>query len=91
MFVQCREREGREAGSRAGIIDSESVGKGGFAIDRSGYDAGKKIKGKKRHVFVDTEGLLMQAIVHPADIQDWDDRVLVMATLFCLCPFLFKH
>ena len=36
------------------------------------YDAGKKIKGKKRHLLVDTLGLLLHAIVHPADIQDRD-------------------
>src|SRR3954447_4557673 len=38
----------------------------------SGYDAGKKINGKKRHVLVDTQGLLLCAIVHAADIQDRD-------------------
>ena len=51
---------------------------------------GKKIKGKKRHVLVDTQGLLMHAIVHAADIQDRDGGVLVMATLFGLYPFLLK-
>ena len=44
----------------------------GPAIDSSGYDAGKKIKGKKRHILVDTPGLLMHAIVHAADVQDRD-------------------
>jgi hypothetical protein len=39
----------------------------GRKIDPSGYDAGKKIKGKKRHILVDTQGLLMCAIVHAAD------------------------
>ena len=43
--------------------------KGGACIDPSGYDAGKKIKGKKRHILVDTVGLLLHALVHPADIQ----------------------
>ena len=38
--------------------------------DRHGYDAGKQIKGKKRHVLVDTQGLLMLAVVDTADIQD---------------------
>jgi transposase len=55
-----------------------------------GYDAGKKIKGKKRHVLVDTQGLLMQAIVHAADIQDRDGGVLLMGALFGLYPFLLK-
>jgi hypothetical protein len=56
-------------------------------IDPHGYDAGKKIKGKKRHILVDTVGLLLHAIVHPADIQDRDGGVLVMATLFGMFPF----
>jgi hypothetical protein len=37
----------------------------GRCIDPSGYDAGKKIKGKKRHILVDTVGLLLHAVVHP--------------------------
>src|SRR4051812_3039891 len=49
-----------------------------------------QIRGKKRHVMVDTEGLLLQAIVHAADIQDREGGVLLMATLFGLYPFLLK-
>ena len=64
--------------------------KRGACIDPCGYDAGKKIKGKKRHILVDTQGLLMHALVHPADIQDRDGGVLVMATLFGAFPFLLK-
>ncbi len=52
-----------------------------------GYDAGKKIKGKKRHILVDTQGLLIHAIVHAGDIQDRDGGALVMATMFGLYPF----
>src|SRR4029434_7130479 len=62
--------------------------KRGACIDPHGYDAGKKIKGKKWHILVDTLGLLLHAIVHPADIQDRDGGVLVMATLFGMFPFL---
>src|SRR3712207_9210579 len=57
---------------------------------RSGFDAGKKVKGKKRHVLVDTQGLLMQAVIHAADIQDRDGGVLLMGALFGLYPFLLK-
>src|SRR5882724_10998019 len=64
--------------------------KRGVSIDLPGYDAGKKIKGKKRHVLVDTEGLLLWAIVHAADIQDRDGGVLLMSTLFGMFPFLLK-
>jgi hypothetical protein len=59
-------------------------------MDPSGYDAGKKIKGKKRHILVDTLGLLLHAIVHLADIQDRDRGVLVLSPLFGMFPFLQK-
>ena len=58
----------------------KSAEKGGAHIDPSGYDAGKKINGKKRHILVDTEGLLMHAVVHPADVQERDGGILVLAT-----------
>ena len=70
--------------------ERQGRGKRGRCIDPSGYDAGKKIKGKKRHVLVDTQGLLMQAIIHAADIQDRDGGVLLMGSLFGLYPFLLK-
>src|SRR5512133_80270 len=70
--------------------EREERGTGGRSIDPCGYDAGKKIKGKKRHLLVDTEGLLLCAIVHAADIQDRDGGVLLMGTLFGLFPFLLK-
>ncbi|MBL8907307.1 MAG: IS5 family transposase, partial [Rhizobiales bacterium] len=93
LYVECRERAGREASPTAAIIDSQSVRsaeKGGNCIDPHGYDAGKKIRGRKRHILVDTQGLLMHAIVHAADMQDRDGGVLLMATLFGLHPFLLK-
>src|SRR3981189_3110578 len=73
-------------------------GKRGAWIDPHGYDAGKKrqrrrcaeIKGKKRHILVDTQGLLIHAIVHAADIQDRDGGAFVMATMFGMYPFLMK-
>lgn len=93
LYIKCRELASREASPTAAVIDSQSVKsaeKGGACIDPHGYDAGKKIKGKKRHILVDTTGLLMQAIVHAADIQDRDGGAMVMATLFGLYPFLLK-
>ncbi len=70
--------------------ERQERGKRGACIDPSGYDAGKKIKGKKRHILVDTIGLLLHAVVHPADIQDRDGGVLVISTLFGQYPFLRK-
>ena len=49
-----------------------------------------QIKGKKRHLTVDTEGLLLCAIIHAADMQDRDGGVLLMSTMFGLFPFLLK-
>jgi len=70
--------------------DREERGKRGRSIDPPGYDAGKKTKGKKRHVLVDTLGLMLHAIVHPANIQDRDGGGLVLNTLFGRFPFLTK-
>lgn len=64
--------------------------KRGRSVDPSGFDAGKRTKGKKRRVLGDTQGLLMHAIVHAADIQNRDGGVLLMATLSGLHPFLLK-
>ena len=49
-----------------------------------------QIKGKKRHLLVDTQGLLMHAIVHAANVQDRDGGVWLMAVLFARYPFLVK-
>ena len=70
--------------------EREKRRKRGVSIDPHGYDAGKKINGKKRHVLVDTQGLLLHAVVHAADVQDRDGGVLLMSTLFGLFPFLLK-
>jgi len=55
-----------------------------------GYDADKKIKGIKRHIPVDTVGLLLHAKVHPADIQDRAGGVLLLSILFGPYPFMVK-
>jgi transposase len=85
LYGGCREPEGGEATPTAAIIDTQSVKsaeKSGARIDPPGYDAGKKIKGNKRHILVDTVGLLLRAVLHPANIQDRDGGVLLRSTLF---------
>ena len=63
-----RERAGREASPSAAVIDSQSI-KAPRAKAR-GYDAGKKILGRKRHIAVDTDGRLLMVNLTPADISD---------------------
>ena len=70
----CRRRSGRSARPTAAIIDSQSA----RTTERGGphgYDAGKKINGRKRHLLVDSSGLVLCAYVHPADIADRDGAV----------------
>ena len=64
-----RERAGREASPSAGVIDSQSV-KAPAPYAERGYDAGKKIVGRKRHIAVDTDGRLLMVNLTPADISD---------------------
>ena len=93
LYVKCREQASRETSPTVAIIDAQSVKsaeKGGAHVDPQGYDAGKKVKGKKRHVLVDTQGLMLHAIVTAADIQDRDGGAWLLGTLFGLYPFLVK-
>ena len=85
--MRTRELEGREASPSAGIIDSQSV-KTTEAAGPRGYDAGKKINGRKRHLLVDSIGLMVAAIVHRADIQDRDGAPLLLATMRSAFPWL---
>lgn len=55
-----------------------------------GFDCGKKIKGKERHVLVDTQCLLMEATAYAAGIQDRDGGVMLAASLFGRYPVLLK-
>ncbi|WP_184798221.1 IS5 family transposase [Nitrospirillum iridis] len=91
LFVEVRELAGKEASPTAAIIDSQSVKgaeKRGARIDPSGYDAGKKVKGKKRHIVVDTLGMILAAHIQPADIQDRDGALPVSKEVRRLFPFV---
>jgi transposase len=71
LVMADRERVGRDASPSAAIIDSQSV-KTTEAGGPRGYDAGKKVNGRKRHALVDTDGRGLVIEPHPASIQDRD-------------------
>jgi putative transposase len=82
---QVRRQEGKDNEPTAAIIDSQSV-KGTRTSGLRGYDAGKKVKGTKRHLLVDTLGLLLCVVVHAANLQDRDGAKLVFARAQQKCP-----
>lgn len=76
-----RKRDGRAAQSSAAILDSQSVKTADTARGQVGFDNGKKVNGRKRHILVDTLGLLITVVVHAADVSETAGGQLVVQEL----------
>ena len=87
LLMAAREQAGREASPSAAIIDSQSVRTSAAGGPR-GFDAGKKVNGRKRHLLTDTLGLSLRLVAHPASIQDRDGLTLVCARIRRRFPWL---
>ena len=88
LYRRTRELEGRDESPTAAIIDSQSVKTGPEAREMVGYDAGKRVKGRKRHLVTDTLGLMLRIEVHSASVQDRDGATMVLDRITRRFPFL---
>ncbi|AVM72901.1 IS5 family transposase [Magnetospirillum gryphiswaldense] len=87
LVMADREKAGREASPTLAIVDAQSV-KCDAPQGERGYDAGKKVLGRKRHIAVDIDGRLLAVDVTTADVQDQDGGIPLAQRLVRLCPWI---
>ena len=81
LVEKTRVMKGRKEEPTVGIIDAQSVKNTLVSSENRGFDAGKKIKGIKRHIIVDTLGLVLAVVIQSASVQDRDGAVDVVSKL----------
>ena len=87
LVMTDREKAGREASPTLAIVDAQSV-KCDAPQGERGFDAAKKLVGRKRHIAVDTDGRLLAVSVTTADVQDQDGGITLVKRLVRLCPWI---
>jgi transposase len=89
LTVADRERAGRSASPTAAVVDTQAARSGGTGVaGRRGYDAAKRVVGRKRHALVDTDGRLLLAAISPADTHDSHGAIALLQTSRRPWPFV---
>ena len=81
LRLLARRQAGRAPEPMAAVIDSQSAKTTGVGGPARGYDGGKRVKGRKRHIVADVMGLLLAVCVHAADVQDREGARLLAGTV----------
>jgi putative transposase len=89
LVMMDREKDGRAASPTLAIVDAQSI-KCDAPQGERGYDAAKKVVGRKRHIAIDSGGRLLCVKVTKADVQDQDGGIALVKRLVRLCPWVEK-